>query len=160
MAKNLDALERDFLRLNIDYCACIDEDRLEDWPLLFIEDGHYFVQSRENVEAQMEGGYWMYYTSRGMMDDRVTSLRHISTFNRHYYSHLVSNLRIVSDTDDIYCVRSNFLFTQSTHEGKTPVIISGEYHDEIIYVDGAARFKKKLVLPNTFHTPTAIISPL
>ena len=26
-------------RLHAEYCACLDEDRLEDWPLLFVADG-------------------------------------------------------------------------------------------------------------------------
>jgi anthranilate 1,2-dioxygenase small subunit len=50
-------LERDLaLRLRIealmaDYAHCIDEDRLEEWPDFFTEDGRYRVTSRENHES-------------------------------------------------------------------------------------------------------------
>ena len=157
---DLDSLERDFQRLNILYCACLDDDRLEDWPQLFVEDGRYLVQSRENHQAGFEGGFWMYYTSQGMMRDRVTSLQHINTFNTHGYRHLVSNLRVTGVADGVYSARSNYLVVQTTFEGKTQAINAGEYHDQIVYVDGTARFKEKLVLPDTFHTETAIVSPL
>ncbi len=156
----LEVLERDFMRLNITYSACLDDDRLEQWPELFLEDGRYLVQSRENIRAGLQGGFWMYYTSRGMMRDRVTALRHINTFNEHTYRHLVSNLRVVAFDNGVHTAHSNYLVVQTTFEGRTQAISAGEYHDQIVYVDQAARFKEKLVVPDTFHSPAAVVCPL
>jgi len=156
----LDTLERDFMRLNIAYCACLDDDRLEDWPNYFPEDGRYLIQSRDNLEAGFEGGYWVYYISQGMMRDRITSLRHINTYNHHYYRHMVSNLRVLGVNDGIYTVRTNYIVVQTTFEGKLQSTNAGEYHDQIFYDNGTAIFKEKLVVPDTFHTETAIVYPL
>lgn len=156
----LEKLEQDFMRLNITYCACLDDDRLEDWPELFSEDGRYLIQPRENLDAGFEGGYWVYYISRGMMRDRVTSLRHINTYNKHYYRHQISNLRISGVTGDIYWVKTNYFVAQTSHEGKLQSINTGEYRDQIIYENGQAMFKEKLVVPDTFHTETAVVYPL
>ena len=141
------------------YADCLDSDELEKWPELFLENGKYLIQSRENLEAGMDGGYWMYYTSQGMMRDRVTSLRHINTFNKHYYRHLISNIKI-SEQDDGLRVRSNFLVVQTNFEGKFECTSAGEYRDVIIMTDGEPKFKEKLVIADTFHTASAIVYPL
>ena len=156
----LDTLERDFMRLNIAYCASLDDDRLEDWPEFFPEDGRYLIQSRDNLESGFEGGYWVYYISQGMMRDRVTSLRHINTYNKHYYRHQVSNLRVLGVSKGIYSVRANYIIVQATFEGKLQSTIAGEYHDKIYYDNGIAKFKEKLVVADTFHTQTAVVYPL
>ena len=156
----MEKLERDFMRLNIAYCACLDGDRLEDWPNYFPTDGRYLIQSRDNLEAGFEGGYWVYYISQGMMRDRVTSLRHISTFNHHYYRHQVSNLRVLGVDNGIYTVRTNYVVVQITFEGKLQSTNVGEYRDLIYYKNGSALFKEKLVVPDTFHTESAIVYPL
>ncbi|MCY4360859.1 MAG: aromatic-ring-hydroxylating dioxygenase subunit beta [Gammaproteobacteria bacterium] len=142
------------------YADCLDNDDLENWPGLFREDGKYLIQSRENLEAGMDGGYWMYYTSQGMMRDRVTSLRHINTFNKHYYRHLISNIKISEHGDDSFCVRSNFLVVQTNFEGKFECTNAGEYRDVITIADGEPKFKEKLVIADTFHTVSAIVYPL
>ena len=141
------------------YADCLDSDELEKWPELFLENGKYLIQSRENLEAGMDGGYWMYYTSQGMMRDRVTSLRHINTFNKHYYRHLISNIKI-SEQDDGFRVRSNFLVVQTNFEGKFECTSAGEYRDVITMADGEPKFKEKLVIADTFHTASAIVYPL
>jgi anthranilate 1,2-dioxygenase small subunit len=156
----LEKLEKDFMRFNIAYCACLDDDRLEDWPSFFPEDGRYLIQSRENLDAGFEGAYWVYYISQGMMRDRVTSLRHINTFNHHYYRHQISNLRILSVNDGVYEVRTNYSVVQTTFEGKLQSTNVGEYRDQIYIDNGKALFKEKLVVPDTFHTESAIVYPL
>ena len=108
----------------------------------------------------MDGGYWMYYTSQGMMRDRVTSLRHINTFNKHYYRHLISNIKISEHGDDSFYVRSNFLVVQTNFEGKFECTNAGEYRDIITIADGEPKFKEKLVIADTFHTVSAIVYPL
>ena len=152
--------ERLIYNLLDEYADCLDSDDLEKWPGLFLENGKYLIQSRENLEAGMDGGYWMYYTSQGMMRDRVTSLRHINTFNKHYYRHLISNIKISEHDDESFYVRSNFLVVQTNFEGKFECTSAGEYRDVIIMPDGEPKFKEKLVIADTFHTVTAIVYPL
>lgn len=154
------SIERLIYNLLSEYGDCLDSDALEKWPELFLENGKYLIQSRENIEAGMEGGYWMYYTSQGMMRDRVTSLRHINTYNKHYYRHLISNIKINEQGDGSFHTRSNFLVVQADFEGKFECTHAGEYRDVIIISEGKAKFKEKLVIPDTFHTASAIIYPL
>ena len=92
-----------------EYADCLDSDRLEEWPEHFLVDGHYFVLSRENLDAGRDGGYWMYYTSQAMMRDRVTSLRHINTFNKYFCRHLITNIKVSQLDDRSFQARSNDL---------------------------------------------------
>ena len=157
---NSASTERLICNLLDEYTDCLDTDNLEKWPELFLENGKYLIQSRENLEAGLDGGYWMYYTSRGMMRDRVTSLRHINTYNKHYYRHLISNIKISGYDAESLRVRSNFLVVQTNFEGKFECISAGEYRDVIVMPDGEPKFKEKLVIPDTFHTASAIVYPL
>ena len=153
-------LERVVSRLNLRYGMSIDEDKLEDWPELFVENGRYIIDPRENRDLGLDGGYWMYYTSRGMMRDRVTALRHVNVFNKHYYRHFSSETFIDSVEGDVIASRSNYLVVETNWEGKSQLLSAGVYHDKISIKDGEARFLEKVVVPDSFHTRTAIISPL
>jgi len=62
-------------KLLSDYVECIDDDRLEDWPDLFVEDCLYQVIARENADRGLPTSA-MYCDSRGMLRDRVVALRH------------------------------------------------------------------------------------
>jgi anthranilate 1,2-dioxygenase small subunit len=138
----------------------LDSDRLEEWPEHFLQDANYFVLSRENLDAGRDGGYWMYYTSQAMMRDRVTSLRHINTFNKYYCRHLITNIKVSHLDDGSLQARSNFLLVQVNFEGKTDGIRAGEYCDTLVMVKGKLKFKEKLVIIDTFNSDTTLIKPL
>jgi 3-phenylpropionate/cinnamic acid dioxygenase small subunit len=153
-------LEQSIHDLLNDYADCLNSDQLAHWPELFLENGKYLILPRENLEAGVDGGYWMYYTSQAMMRDRVTAIQHIIKYNKYYYRHLISNIKIKKNSDDEFGVRSNFLVTLFSYEGKFDTIISGEYRDTVLLSEGALKFKEKLVIPDTFHTPSSIVKPL
>ena len=69
--------EYQLVKLNDAYCRCLDEDKIEEWPNFFVEDGVYAIHPRENVDNGLEG-YWMYCESKKMIRDRVTTLRNTS----------------------------------------------------------------------------------
>ena len=78
-----------------EYAECIDEDRLEEWPDLFVDPCRYLVISRANHEAGLRQGV-MYAASRGMLLDRVFSLRRANIFEPHRYRHVVGPIRLKS----------------------------------------------------------------
>jgi anthranilate 1,2-dioxygenase small subunit len=153
-------MERVVGRLNRLYGMAIDEDRLEDWPVLFVEDGRYIIDPRENRDLGLDGGYWMYYTSRAMMRDRVTALRHVNVFNKHYYRHLTSDSFVDSVENGIINSRTNYLLVETNWEGRSQLLSAGVYHDKVSIENGEARFIEKVVVPDSFHTSTAIIAPI
>jgi hypothetical protein len=67
------------MALQAEYAGLIDDDRLEDWPQLFVEDCVYKVISRENADRGMDIAT-IYCSSRAMLVDRVVSLRQANIF--------------------------------------------------------------------------------
>lgn len=146
--------------LNGQYIRCLDNDRLEEWPEFFVENGRYRVHPRDNRESGLEGGHWMYYASRGMMHDRVTSLRHINKYNKRYYRHMIGDTLVTSVKDDIIFASTNYFLAHTNYEGHTSLFNVGEYLDQIVLVDGQPKFLEKLVIPDTFHSHAAVVMPI
>jgi hypothetical protein len=74
--------------LNSDYAACIDADRLEDWPDFFLDDCLYKITTADNHRHGYAAGV-IYADSRAMLRDRVAALREANIYERHTYRHIV-----------------------------------------------------------------------
>ena len=117
-----------------DYAERIDEDRLEEWPDLFADPCRYLVISRANHEAGMRQGV-MYAASRGMLLDRVFSIRRANIFEPHRYRHVVGPIRLKAVEGAVAVVHSHFLAVRIMHDGATTLFASGRYLDRIDIVD-------------------------
>ena len=69
------SLRDQLLDFNASYTRCIDSDSLESWPGFFASECHYRVTSAENDRDGHQAGL-MYATSRAMLEDRISALRH------------------------------------------------------------------------------------
>src|SRR5262249_793713 len=111
------------LRLGIheligDYVERIDEDRLEEWPELFTDPCRYLVIRRANQAAVMGQGV-MYAASRGMLLDRVFSIRRANIFEPHRYRHVVGPIRVKAVERATAIVHSHFIAVRIMHDGAT-----------------------------------------
>lgn len=156
-------IDRDVLfqieQLNKAYARCLDDDRLEEWPDCFVDDAHYVIQSRENLEAGLYG-YVLYFKNKAMLRDRVTSLRQANYYNIHFDRHIVGNIDIVGQEDDYWHSRANFCIIQTDVEGRSEVFCAGEYRDKVLLADGAVRFKERLVVTDTGNIKGLLAVPL
>src|ERR1700686_2687985 len=87
------------------YADCIDDDRLEEWPDFFADDCRYLVTDRESHEAGLKHGI-IYCASRGMLADRVTSMRRVLMFEANRYRHVVGPIRVGSIENGVAEARS------------------------------------------------------
>src|SRR3546814_15501879 len=62
------------------HAELIDDDQLEAWPDLFVEDCHYSVLPRENADRGLPVAT-IFCDSRGMLVDRIVSLRRAHIFS-------------------------------------------------------------------------------
>lgn len=146
-------------RLFAEYCACLDDDRLEDWPELFVEDGCYRMVSREN-HAQGLPIPLVQFDSRGMMRDRVRSLRDANIYEAHRYRHALSGMRIVGRDDDEWRVDSSFLVVQTRGLEFTEVYLAGSCHDRLVDTPQGLRFRERLVVYDTARIRTLLATPV
>ena len=156
-------IDRDALfaieQMNKAYARCLDDDRLEDWPDFFLDDGRYLIQSRENRDAGLYG-YILYFENRAMMRYRVKSLRVANYYNLHTDRHLIANVDILGVEDGVYDARANYAVIQTDAEGRSGLFSAGEYVDRIVFVEGAPKFAERLVLLDTSNIVGLLAVPL
>jgi 3-phenylpropionate/cinnamic acid dioxygenase small subunit len=142
-----------------DYAERIDEDRLEEWPDLFTDPCRYLIISRANFTAGMRQGV-MYAASRGMLLDRVFSLRRANIYEPHRYRHVVGPIRLKAVEDGVAVVHSNFLAVRIMHDGATTLFASGVYQDRIDTSTIPYRFRERIVVLDSEKIDTLLAIPL
>ena len=153
------ALRHGIQELIAEYAECIDEDRLEAWPDLFADPCRYLVTSRANHEAGLPQGI-MYAASRGMLLDRVFSLRRANIFEPHRYRHVVGPIRIGKVQDGVATVRSHFIAARIMHDGVTTLFATGRYLDRIDVAASPFRFGERIVVLDSDKIDTLLAIPL
>src|ERR1700757_1687747 len=106
------------------YIDCIDEDRLEECPVFFVEQCRYVITSRTSHEAGLPHGV-VYAASRGMLIDRVTALRQANVFEPPLFRHIVGPIRIEQVDAAVAQVRSNFLAVRIMPDGEMALFAAG-----------------------------------
>ena len=145
--------------LMADYVHLIDEDRLEEWVELFTDDCTYKILSRENVDA----GYpleLMACNNKGMLRDRVVSLREANLYNLHTDKHVLSVVRVLGVDDGVWSVQANFSVYQSTLDGETDLFAVGTYRDRVVFANGNPLFAEKIVINDTFAVARMLSTPI
>jgi anthranilate 1,2-dioxygenase small subunit len=141
------------------YAELIDEDRLEEWPDLFTDPCRYLIISRANHAAGMRQGV-MYAASRGMLLDRVFSLRRANIFEPHRYRHVVGPVRVKSAEGNVAVVHSNFMAARIMHDGATTLFATGRYLDRIDISSIPYRFNERVAVLDSDKIDTLLAIPL
>ncbi|MFO1081001.1 MAG: aromatic-ring-hydroxylating dioxygenase subunit beta [Reyranellaceae bacterium] len=141
------------------YGRLIDDDKLEDWPGLFAESGVYKVIPRENLRREPALPV-LYCDGRGMMVDRVRSLRKANVYNLHWGRHVITNVELLAARDDVYEVAACFTVYQTDLEGQTRLFAVGQYRDVIEARGGELLFREKIAVLDTFNIPNLLAVPL
>jgi anthranilate 1,2-dioxygenase small subunit len=142
-----------------DYAERIDEDRLEEWPDLFTDPCRYLVISRANHAAGMRQGV-MYAASRGMLLDRVFSIRRANIFEPHRYRHVVGPIRVKAVDGTVAVVHSHFMAARIMHDGATMLFATGVYQDRIDISATSYRFSERIVVLDSDKIDTLLAIPL
>jgi anthranilate 1,2-dioxygenase small subunit len=142
-----------------EYAERIDEDRLEEWPDLFADPCRYLVISRSNHEAGMRQGV-MYAATRGMLLDRVFSIRRANLFEPHRYRHVVGPIRLKEVTGQTAIVHSHFIVARIMHDGVTTLFATGRYLDRIDITTPQYRFSERIVVLDSDKIDTLLAIPL
>jgi anthranilate 1,2-dioxygenase small subunit len=146
-------------RLNADYARTIDDDRLEDWPALFVEDCVYTITSADNHRHGLPAGV-IHADSRGMLRDRVAALRQASVYERQAYRHLVGLPAIVGEDAGAVRAETPFLVVRIMRGGTMDLFATGRYLDVLVDDAGTLRFRERLVVCDAGRFDTLLAIPL
>ena len=141
------------------YVHAIDDDRLEEWPAFFVEEGRYRIITTENFERGLPLSI-IYADSRAMLADRVSALRHANIYEAQRYRHTVSSTLV--EPVDMNAVRatSNFQVVRIMHTGDSMLFAGGRYLDRIRLDGKDSRFEEKIVVLDSCSVDTLLAIPL
>jgi anthranilate 1,2-dioxygenase small subunit len=144
-------------RLHARYAHALDEDRLEDWPNFFTENGRYRIATAEN-EARGLPLPVLYAESRAMLRDRVQSLRHANIYEPQRYRHIISS--VVVESIDAKHARStaSFMVIRIMENGETLLFASGRYLDQILLPE--MQYEERVVVCDSRRFDTLLAIPL
>jgi 3-phenylpropionate/cinnamic acid dioxygenase small subunit len=144
-------------RLHARYAHAIDADKLEDWPGFFTENGRYRVATAENEERGLPLPV-LYCEGRGMMRDRIQSLRHANIYEPQRYRHVVSSVLV--EKIDLKLARSsaNFMVIRIMQDGATMAFASGRYMDRIALSE--MKYDERVVICDSRRFDTLLAIPL
>ncbi len=152
------------LRLEVEallnqYVATIDDDRLEAWPDFFVDECIYKVIPRENFDQGFPVSV-MWGDSKGMLRDRIVALRKANIYAPHFYRHIISNTRVIDESNGVITAETNYAVFQTKLDGVTEIYNTGKYVDKIVRVGEAMKFKEKIVVFDTYRIPTLMVTPI
>lgn len=141
------------------YVRCIDADNLEDWPSHFTSQCHYRVTNADNERDGLPAGL-MFATSRAMLEDRVSALRHANIYERQRYRHVVGQVSILeSGLQQVEC-ETPFIVARIVQSDETSLFATGVYRD--IFELGGERLllKQRIVICDSSRIDTLLAIPL
>jgi anthranilate 1,2-dioxygenase small subunit len=141
------------------YVHALDDDRLEDWPEFFAEDGRYRITTAENFERKLPLPI-IYADSRAMLRDRISALRHANIYEAQRYRHLVSSVLIERLEPGVVRAASNFHVVRIMHSGESALFASGRYLDRIRLDASGARFEERIVVLDSRAVDTLLAIPI
>ncbi len=153
------ALESRIQALHTDYVHCIDDDRLEEWPDFFTEDGRYRVITRENHDLGLPVSL-IYCDGRGMLADRISAMRTANVFEPHTYCHLVGMARVLESAGVEHHVRANFTVIRTMSDGAMSVFACGRYLDRVVEDAGRLKLAERTVVLDSRRIDTLLVIPL
>ena len=149
----------DVLRLHERYLHVLDNDKLEEWPDLFTEECLYEIVPRENELSGLPVGIVHCY-SRGMLRDRIVSLRQANIYEAHTYRHMTSGLQIERLSENEIKCESSYVVVQTRTDGTSFVFQAGRYLDRMVKTPSGWRFAVRRVIYDTSRVQTLLATPI
>jgi len=140
------------------YVNVLDNDRLEEWPGLFVEDCHYEVIPKENEDAGLPAPV-IFCDNGRMLRDRVLSLRNANIYEKVTYRHFLSGL-MWHETASGITAQSNYVVINTSQAGVSTVYQAGIYRDRIVRTEAGLRFKSKRCIYDTLRVQTLLAIPI
>jgi anthranilate 1,2-dioxygenase small subunit len=141
------------------YARCIDSGNLEAWPGFFEEHCIYKITTADNYAQGLEAGV-IFANSRGMLLDRVASLREANIYERHVYRHFLGQPWIVSEDADEVRSETSFFVVRIMRDGTTGVYATGRYIDIYRLDGGIPKLRERIVVCDSSRFDTLLALPL
>jgi anthranilate 1,2-dioxygenase small subunit/terephthalate 1,2-dioxygenase oxygenase component beta subunit len=147
------------VELNAAYARVIDSEQFEAWPELFHDPCLYKVTTADNVARDLPSGI-IYAESRGMLHDRISSLRKVNIYERQRYRHIVGLPVVLGQANGAAEVETPFLIVRIMRDGTMDLFATGCYRDKVKPdASGALRFAERIVICDGGRFDTLVAIP-
>jgi anthranilate 1,2-dioxygenase small subunit len=146
-------------RMMTHYCSAIDNGDLDRWPDFFVDDCTYRILTRTDFDENRDFGIW-FCNTRGMLLDRVSSIKSVNVFEPHVYRHVLSETEVVGNTDGVFACETSFLVIRTGYEGAMVIFSAGRYLDTVVIEDGRALLRSRTVVTDSCRYDTLVALPI
>jgi anthranilate 1,2-dioxygenase small subunit len=141
------------------YASLIDEDQLEEWVELFVEDCVYEILTRENISQSLPLPL-MLCDNKNMLRDRILSLRQANIYNIHTDRHILSLIHSETKEDGSIEASASYALYQTNQDGETRLFSVGKYLGKMIPLGGRLLFERVTVIVDTAGILTLLATPI
>jgi salicylate 5-hydroxylase small subunit len=141
------------------YSSIIDSADWDKWPEQFTEDCVYRLQPRENHERNLPLAT-LAFTSRGMLLDRVYSIKETLFHDPYYQRHIISSPVVHAVRPDLWECEANYAVFRTKLSDTTTVFNVGRSFDTIVRADGGLRFARRECIYDSEMIPNSLIYPI
>jgi anthranilate 1,2-dioxygenase small subunit len=146
-------------RAQADYVRCIDDGDLLQWPDFFTQACVYRITTADNYKRGLPGSM-IYAASRGMLVDRIASLRDANIYERHGYRHLLGQPCILGGNDQDARSETSFMVARIMRDGSTSLFATGRYCDVYVVEEGGVKLRERIVVCDSSRIDTLLALPL
>jgi anthranilate 1,2-dioxygenase small subunit len=147
------------MRAQADYARCIDDGRLESWPDYFDDPCTYKITTAANYRDALEAAI-VFANSRGMLIDRVSSLREANIYERHTYRHILGAPSVLEETEEGVRSETPFLVVRIMRDGEMDIFATGRYLDLYKIRNRDAKLTERIVVCDSSRIDTLLALPL
>jgi anthranilate 1,2-dioxygenase small subunit len=141
------------------YISVLDNDRIEEWPGMFLEDCLYEIVSKENEDLGLPAPV-IHCDNARMLRDRVVALRNANIYEKPVYRHFLSGLQFHTAPDGLYIMDTSYVVMNTSLEGETTIYQAGHYLDRVVRTPEGLRFKSKRCIYDTLRVQTLLAFPI
>ena len=147
------------MRAQADYARCIDDGRLESWPDYFDDPCTYKITTAANYRDALEAAI-VFANSRGMLIDRVSSLREANIYERHTYRHILGAPSLLEEIEEGVRSETPFLVVRIMRDGDMDIFATGRYLDLYKIRNRDAKLTERIVVCDSSRIDTLLALPL
>ncbi|MBX3611277.1 MAG: aromatic-ring-hydroxylating dioxygenase subunit beta [Hydrogenophaga sp.] len=150
-------------RFNAAYADVLDQRRFAEWPDLFVADGRYRVQARENAERGLPLCL-LNFESQAMMRDRIVGATQTIYHAPYYTRHVIGPSRITHDGDgsagDPVRAEANYSVFRTKPGSTSGVYQVGRYVDAFVVEAGVWKLLERRCVYDSEMVLNSLIYPV
>jgi salicylate 5-hydroxylase small subunit len=141
------------------YMSIVDAGDWDRWPEMFTQDCVYRLQPRENHERNLPLAT-LALTSRGMLLDRVYSIKDTLSHDPYYQRHIISSPIVHHAEPGCWECEANYAVFRTKLSDTTIVFNVGRSFDTIVRTSTGLRFSRRECVYDSEMIPNSIIYPV